>query len=373
MRNFILLLEEITDPRTGNAEIHKLSEIVFIAVAAAVAGVTEWTLVEVFAEKRIDYLKRYLELPGGIPSHDTFGRVFRLLSAQGIEKIFRELVKMYLRLTKTEDISIDGKTIRGSGAFGKQYGVHVVSAYAGGGVVLGQLKVGSKENEITAIPKLIETLEIRGCTISIDAIGCQKNIAELITDKGAYYVLAVKDNQKRLKEGIEDTVRMEKPDAEYREVEGDHGRIETRTCRLYYDLSHIEGSWNWKGLRAVVSVESIRENKKSGEVTRDMRYYITSKAHATAEKIAHTIRGHWGIENQLHWMLNVIFGEDKSRKRAGNSAEDFSRVQRLARMLLKQYRERKGEEKKSLRRIMLEAMVDTEILDEVLIGWGKGE
>lgn len=254
-------------------------------------------------------------------------------------------------------------------AFGKEYSACIITAYENdSGLILGQIKVDSKENEIVAIPKLLKSLDIKNSTVFIDAVGCQKKIAEQIIDMGGDYVLAVKGNQKRLMEDIEDTEMLERADAEYREVDGDHGRIETRTYKLYHNLSYIEGIQEWKGLGGVVSVESVRVDKKSGNVPKCKRYFIISDRQATVESIARAIRGHWAIENQVHWPLDVVLKEDRSRKRAKNSAENYARVLRLALVLLIRYRKRNKLTKKSFKGIMLEAMTDTGITDEILIG-----
>ena len=219
MHHLIAKISLMEDPRTGNAKIHKLTDIVFMVIAAVVAGMSTWEEIQEFASHHTKYLSKYLEMPGGIPSADTFARVFRMLSREGFEDMFRELIEEFRQRREKEaaeqaaerNISIDGKTICGAGKYGKEYNVHVVSAYESeSGLVLGQTRVEQKSNEVTAIPKLIDSLELKGNTISIDAIGCQKDIAKKIREKGAHYVLAVKKNQGRLFEDIEDTTKLER-------------------------------------------------------------------------------------------------------------------------------------------------------------------
>ena len=377
MHHLITKISLMEDPRTGNAKIHKLTDIVFMVIASVVAGMSTWDEIQEFASHHTEYFSKYLEMPGGVPSADTFARVFRMLSREGFEGMFRELVEEFRQRREKEtgeeaaerNISIDGKTICGAGKYGKEYNVHVVSAYESeSGLVLGQTRVEEKSNEVTAIPKLIDSLELKGNTISIDAMGCQKDIARRIIEKGAHYVLAVKKNQGRLLEDIEDTAKLEKPDSIYTETSGEHGRVETRTYELYHELSHISGAWNWEGLAAVVRVSKESWEKKSGKRTREQRFYIVSNRHASAQQIAGSIRSHWGIENSLHWVLDVVFNEDQGRKRKGNSAENFSRVLRFALVLIKQYKARHEGLKVPLQRLRLRATWDTDILDDILFG-----
>ena len=219
----------------------------------------------------------------------------------------------------------------------------MVSAYQSQmGITLGQIKVDEKSNEITAIPKLLDSLDVKGCVITMDAMGCQKNIVEKIVEKKAKYVIAVKENQKGLHEGIKETIMLCEPTCQYKDIECDHGRVEERICRVYHDLTAIPGSWHWAGLNAVIELMCKRFDKTTQTETTCTRYFITSIAGRKAAVIANAIRNHWSIENNLHWALDVTLGEDRSRIRRCNAAENFSRMRKVVLFLLKQDRKRPG-------------------------------
>jgi len=232
-------------------------------------------------------------------------------------------------------VSIDGKAIRGSRGTGGKHAIHMVSARANANrLSLGQVKVNEKSNEITAIPKLLEVLVLKGCIVTIDAMGCQRDIAEKIISKEADYILSVKGNQGRLEQNMEDTVRFTEADSQWKEEDFGHGRIESRHCYLYKDLSFIENASHWKSLSAVVKIESTRYIKSTAKEEKQTRFYITGSQDC-AEVIGKAVRLHWGIENQLHWQLDVSFSEDQSRKREGCAAQNFSLINRIALNLLK--------------------------------------
>lgn len=279
---------------------------------------------------------KFLELPNGIPSHDTFNRVFSCIDSEQFEACFIKWVANLVEITNGEVIALDGKTIRGAKSGGKKSPFHIVSAWASeNNMVLGQVKTDEKSNEITAIPKLLEILTIEGSLISIDAMGCQEDIATKIIDKHADYLLAVKENQKQLYQDIIDEFRFAQNLEVNTTIDGDHGRIETRKCSVITHFDHIKNQEKWKGLQSVIKIESSRTFKNSQKPTEvATRYYISSRKEGP-QYFQKSIRAHWAIENKLHWTLDVAFGEDDSRKRTGNAAQNFATLNKIALNLLK--------------------------------------
>jgi predicted transposase YbfD/YdcC len=327
---------ELTDPRVERNREHLLEEILLIAIAAVLSGAESWNDIALYGEDKREWLKTFLTLPGGIPSHDTFNRVFAALDPDEMEKGFADWVSSIAKLTAGGVVAIDGKTLCGTRETGKKQLVHMVSAWAeSNGLVLGQRKVDEKSNEITAIPKLLAALELAGAVVTIDAMGCQRAIAEKIVDKKADYILAVKENQQLLLADIKDSFQMLAADAVDEHVDCGHGRVERRTCSVLADLSLLEKPSEWASLKGLVRIEAERYHKASGKTETEIRYYITSLA-PDAARLNRCIRQHWGIENKLHWVLDVGFGEDLDRKRAGHAAQNFSLLNRIALNLLKQ-------------------------------------
>lgn len=336
---------DLEDERKAKGKRHELLDIIVIAVCAIICGAENWTDIELFGNAKRRWLEHYLALPHGIPSHDTFGRVFARLDAEQFETSFLSWVQTVFERTDGEVVAIDGKTVRRSHdrSNGKA-AIHLVSAWATANhLVLGQVKVDDKSNEITAIPQLLQVLALSGCIVTIDAMGCQTEIAEQILEAGADYVLTVKDNQTNLLEDIGfffDLAQQNafaKVDSDYaKTVDGGHGRIETRECWAISgeeSLDFLRGYGNWQGLQSVVMVK--RRRQIDEEVETETHYYISSLPN-DAKRLLQAIRSHWGIENSLHWVLDVAMGEDDSRVRKNHGPENLALLRRLALTLLKQ-------------------------------------
>jgi predicted transposase YbfD/YdcC len=348
------IFDQVADPRGRNA-IHRLTDLLAIAILAVICGADGWVQVSLFGESKIKWLSTFLELPDGVPSHDTFGRVFSMLDPDEMEQCFTAWTGKLAEGGKL--IAIDGKAIRRSFEHGwdKSGMAHLVSAFVRENqVVFGQLKVADKSNEIEAIPRLLELLDLKGAVVTIDAMGCQKEIAKKITDAGGDYVLALKENQPtlhekvrtmmldveldRIKSGRQHSDGTDGKTARFdfaTETEGDHGRIETRSVTVCDQVEHLgTAAEGWAGLGAVVAVHSVRD-LGGGKVTEETRLYITSVKGLDAKRMADLVRGHWSVENNLHWQLDVSFDEDQRRIRKGHGAENFSRLCRLGLNLLK--------------------------------------
>src|ERR1039458_2519649 len=327
---------ELRDPRVERTREHLLEEILLLAIAAVLSGAGSWNEIEGYGKAKLAWFKGFLHLPGGIPSHDTFNRVISALDPAEMEKGFAHWVVSIAQLTSGEVVAIDGKALCGTREAGKETLVHMVSAWASANnLVLAQRRVDDKSNEITAIPKLLDALELSRTVVTIDAMGCQRAIAEKIVDKGADYILAVKENQGHLLEEIKDSFQMLAADAVAEEIDCGHGRVEQRKCSVIADLSLVDKASEWASLQGLVRIKSERFHKATGKTEREIRYYITSLS-PDAVRLNRSIRQHWGIEIKLHWVLDVGFGEDLDRKRAGHAAQNFSVLNRIALNLLKQ-------------------------------------
>jgi predicted transposase YbfD/YdcC len=335
----------LEDPRAEHLNDHGLIEIIMIAICAVICGADGWTDVELFGKERHDWLRQFLKLENGIPSHDTFGRVFSRIDAEQFHTCFVSWIQAVFQTTEGQVVAIDGKTVRRSHdrTIGKN-AIHVVSAWATANhLVLGQQKVDEKSNEITAIPELLQLLDIGGCIVTIDAMGCQTEIAAQIVDQKADYMLTVKNNQANLYEDIRfffelahqnDFQRVDH--THQRTVNKGHGRIETRQCWAISgedSLQFLRDQQQWKGLQTIAMV--ISQRQVDGKTTAETRYYISS-LHNDARQILHAARSHWGIENSLHWVLDVAMGEDDSRIRKNNAPENMALLRRIALTLLKQ-------------------------------------
>lgn len=336
---------DLEDPRAEHLTDHKLLDIVMIAICAVICGAESWTDVELFGNERLTWLKQFLELKNGIPSHDTFGRVFARLNPSQFQSCFISWVQAVFQKTAGQVLAVDGKSVRRShDRANGQEAIHIVSAWATANhLVLGQQKVNDKSNEITAIPELLRLLEINGCIVTIDAMGCQTEIAEQIIDQGADYLLTVKGNQPHLLEDMAFFFKLAEQD-EFRKVDHTyartvnkgHGRIETRRCWVISgeeNLQFLRDLGQWKHLRSMVKITS--ERQTDGKTTSETRYYITSLA-AEATKLLKAARSHWEVENSLHWVLDVVMGEDDSRIRKEFAPENMAVLRRIAVNLLKQ-------------------------------------
>jgi predicted transposase YbfD/YdcC len=329
----------IQDPRQIAKVEHDLVELLVVAVNAVLVGADSFVEIELWAKEKLDWLRGYLRLTHGIPSHDTFGRLFGLIDADQFEAAFRRWVSSVLPALGAEIVAIDGKTSRRSGGVDAT-ALHLVSAFAAGaGLVLGQRATAEKSNEITAIPELLSTLSLAGCTVTIDAMGTQTAIAAAIQERGADYVLAVKDNQPKLAESIEDFwtsfrahPAAHTPHSFCESVEKGHGRIETRRCYVFDQLDCLYKPQQWQGLRSFVVLES--ERLIGDKTTREQRVYISSMA-ADAQKISHAIRSHWTVENRLHWIMDVSLNDDQMRARTKAAAHNLAVVRHITLNLIR--------------------------------------
>lgn len=341
----------IKDPRIDRTKRHRLLDIIIIAICGVICGADSWVDIELFGKTKIEWLKTFLKLSNGIPSHDTFGRVFAALNPVEFESSFMEWVQAINQLTQGQVIAIDGKQLRGShdSRAGKN-AIYMVSAWATENqLVLGQRKVDDKSNEITAIPKLLKLLEVKGCIVMVDAIGTQTKIAKTITEQGGDYILAVKENQGHLYEDIHDVFADNQqfnyegiPHSYAKTVNKDHGRIEIRQCWTISDpeyLANIRDLNRWEGIQTLVMILS--ERRIDDEIEVQDRYFISS-LESNAEKILRAKRSYWGIENRLHWVLDIAFNEDRSRVRKDNAPQNFAVLRHMALNLLKQEKTAKG-------------------------------
>jgi len=367
--------DEVEDPRVQGRVAHKLSDIIAIAVVGVLCGANSWSEIETVGKAREAWLRQYLELPNGIPSHDTFGRVFGLLDAAVFEAGFETWVETSFRRSPGQVVAVDGKKARGSQqrGIGKE-ALHLVRAWASEErLVLGQHKVAEGANEITTIPELLRSLNLVQTVVTIDAIGCQKAIAQTILDRKADYVLAVKDNQPHLRQDLGDwfaharQVNFEDIQHDFHQtVNKTSGRIETRRAWAISDplaFEYIRHHQGWPGLRTIVLIE--RERQLRDKVQREQAYFISSLP-CDARRLLHCVRHHWSIENSCHWTLDVIFDEDASRVRIGHGPQNFAVIRHFALNLLKQHPSRGSLNQKRLR-AALDDQFRSQLLSPVLM------
>jgi predicted transposase YbfD/YdcC len=337
---FLNHFSQLEDPRVINHNTrHTFIEILVLAFVATLCGCDDWVEVTLFCKSKKSLFKKFLELPNGIPSHDTFSRVFSMIDSQHFEEIFTVWMNELFEKTRGEIIALDGKTLRGSRHKGNNKGIHLVHAWAcKNQLTLGAVRVDDKSNEITAIPKLLKLLDVADCTITIDAMGCQKKIAEIIIDRKANYVLNVKDNQRDLKSDIETIFSFEesKPDIKFsssiEEHDAGHGRVETRQY-MSLPMTHFPKiQADWIGLQSITKV--VRTRILGEEKSEETLFFISSHPYHS-DKIPKAIRSHWHVENRLHWQLDISFQEDHCRVRIGHEAENVALLRRLSLACLK--------------------------------------
>lgn len=341
-------IQEVPDPRGSRGLRHPVADVLFILLVAVLAGAEDAVAVEDFAESNETWFRERCELPYGVPSQDTYLRLLALMDPAAFGRAFEAWVVHLWGAAAEGHVAIDGKTLRRS--FDRATGrkaVHSVAAFASErGLVLGQVAVDEKENEIVAIPKLLQLIDLHGATVTIDAMGCQTAIARAIVEGGGDYVLQLKDNHptlrgqvagffadaQRQQRALDDPAPVLQEDVQ---VSADHGRIEQRHARLSYDLSWVDQAADWANLSAIAQVQRRRENKATGEVSLEAAYYLVSSKDVTAADINELVRNHWAIENSMHWVLDVTFKEDQCRVRTGNAAENFGTIRRVALNLLR--------------------------------------
>lgn len=369
---FVECFESIEDPRVERSKKHLLLDIIAIAMCAVIAGAEGWEEIEDFGSDRLDFFNNFLSLPHGIPSHDTFSRVFSFLNPQAFEEATLQWFSRVKTLLPETVIAIDGKTLRGSARKHEDLkGLHIVNVWScSNKMVLGQLKVDEKSNEITAVPEILKKLFLKGATVTLDAMGCQENTLKDICEAGADYVVSLKGNQGQLHNAVQDSFKLvdgaiinakicaaeERPDKK-------HGRIEARKIEVI-DAKIFKQLFDsrWPSLNSMARLTYTR--KESGQCVVEQRYYISSTSHEMPEKILHAIRSHWQIENSLHWSLDVTFSEDACRIRDENAAVNFSWMRKLALGLLK----RESTFKASIRRKQRRTASSDDYLSTVIKG-----
>jgi predicted transposase YbfD/YdcC len=341
---------DMPDPRAANVT-HKLHDLIVVAACAVICGAGGWAEVEVFGRSKLAWLKGFLDLPGGVPSHDTFGRVFARLDPDAFERRFVAWVTALAGSSGGRLVAVDGKAIRRSFAHAWDASgmAHLVSAFVDANrVVFAQVAADAKSNEVEAIPRLLALLDLEGATVTVDAIGCQRGVAAEVVDRGGHYVLAVKGNQPALhakvKALLDDAIldRFEgMSHGTHRETCGGHGRVEVRRAWVTDEVRWLgdELLARWPGLSAVAAVECERAVPGGGgRSSVERRYFVTSRPGTDAAAVLAAVRGHWAVENKLHWQLDVSFREDESRVRVGHGAENLSRLRRIALNLLQRDR-----------------------------------
>ena len=371
VRNLVEEFSALKDPRCGGKVEHRLIDILVIAVCAVIAGAESWVDFELYGRSKQDWLGKFLALPSGIPSHDTFRRVFMLIDTGRFETCFEAWARSFGATLEREVVAIDGKTIRGSFDRGrKQAALHVVSAWAcDRRLVLGQRQVGDKSNEITAIPQLLDVLDIKGAIVTLDAMGCQRAIASKILERGADYLVTLKANQGKKHSAVQELCattcfsRSPVHRPVHDEFDDGHGRLVRRRVFVCPDAVALEPLRDWPGLKSVLAVETIRSVNASGKTEAEIRYFLSSSA-APPEILVKAIRQHWQIENSLHWVLDVTFNEDDCRIRERKSVQNFSLLRKIAINLIRRHQTSKA----SLKGRRKMAAWDNRYMEQVLSG-----
>lgn len=371
MKKLALLevLEGIEDTRRSNSVMYPLHEVLIIMLLAVICGATSYAKVEMFGKSKREWLGRFLDLEYGIPDACTFRNVIKEIDTQKLHILFCEWMKSVVS-ELTGVVAIDGKTARRTHDKNKRP-LHVISAFSHEYVlVMGQMACEEKSNEITAIPKLLDMLEISGCIVTIDAMGTQKEIAEKIISKNANYILTLKENQKNLYRDVKlylDDIRYDedvvKSENYHKTTEKGHGRIETRICVISEEIGWLNGNEDWKGINGIgVIYSTVEEN---GEKSNQSHYFIYSKKGMTAKNMMMHKRSHWSIENKLHWVLDMAFREDESRARKDNSAENFNVLRQIALNILKSEKTFKG----SITDKQFKCLLDNDYLNKIVNNW----
>ena len=366
----------VPDPRRPGGNLrHKLVEILVIILLGVMSGAETWIDIEDYGKQKETWLRTFLELPNGIPSNDTYRRLMERICTKRVEAMYRAWVLPYVGGCVGKQIAVDGKTICGASnnrkaqedeALGK---IHMISAWIReDGISLGQIKTEEKSNEITAIPQLLGDLDIKGSTVTIDAMGCQTDIAEKIVELEANYVLALKGNQPDFYESVTEYFKWARGDEvekksllTYTYQEGEHGRITRRTVEVTNEIDWLETNREWKGLKSLICIR--RKTEKKGQVSEEDAYYISSVEWQSAEDAAKIVQGHWSIENSLHWTMDVSFNEDNCQIYKGNAPQNFSVIRKIAEKLLRSEKSTK----KSARRKMRDFLADNDYAEKVLM------
>lgn len=359
------IFEEIPDFRRESQVVHLLSSILVIALCGVLSGADDFEEIAEYGEENKDFLGGFIALSGGIPSHDTFRRVFQNMDTLAFEKCLRDNAEDVIKNLKELQINIDGKVLKSTGVRGKKTAaICIVSAWASEYYVsLGQVKTAKKSNEKTAIPKLIEAINVEDALVSIDAMGCDKNIAALIRKNKGDYLLALKKNQKGLYEEVHDWMNNHKAKMDvFEQTDYVGGRIEKRITYVCNDLTYVEETENWVDSKSIIMMKSQRSFKNGKEkTTSKTRFFISSRS-GDAEYFSKAIRNHWSIENHLHWQLDVVFNEDRQRLREGNAPENMAILRKLALQTLK-----KSKGRKSLKTFRKKVAWNKDLLFDVLL------
>lgn len=352
----------LQDPRrkAGNYT-YPLNELIFLTISGVLCGCEDWQNISEFGKSQLSWLRKYLPYENGVASHDTLGRVFGLLDTSEFESCFTSWAEQLNVLDQGGIISIDGKRVCNSADAGSgKAAIHLVSAFAvDAGICIGQVATAEKSNEITAVPDLLDMLVLKNCIVTIDAMGCQRRIVEKIISKEADYVIALKSNQQELYEEAKQVFKFMEPQDIDNQIDAGHGRVETRVCKVVTDLRFVDEAEHWQAIGCVAMVQAQRINKKTGLAAQETRYYICSIKNA--RQINTAVRKHWGIENSLHWILDVRFNEDNEMKRQGESPYNFSFMTKTVANIIKL-----NKSKGSVKTKRLKAAWDSNFREELL-------